>query len=101
MLMLILWLAIIGFIVGLIARAIVPGPDPMGIFGTILLGLAGSVVGGFIAGLLFRPDNGSENFGPAGFIGSILGAVLLLVLWRFATGRGRTGYGFGRRRRVW
>ena len=48
MLMFIMWLAIVGFIAGLLARAILPGDDAMGILGTIFLGLVGSVVGGFL-----------------------------------------------------
>jgi uncharacterized membrane protein YeaQ/YmgE (transglycosylase-associated protein family) len=72
---------VIGLIVGVLAKFIMPGKDPGGIIITILIGIAGSFVGGFIGSLL--------GFGPVtGFnIGSLLlaigGAVLLLILYRF------------------
>jgi uncharacterized membrane protein YeaQ/YmgE (transglycosylase-associated protein family) len=72
-----------GLVVGIIARFLMPGPQPMGIIITILLGIAGSFVGGFLASLVRgRALDGSE---PAGWIGAILGALLLLFLYsRFA-----------------
>jgi uncharacterized membrane protein YeaQ/YmgE (transglycosylase-associated protein family) len=76
---------IFGAIVGVIARFIMPGRDPMGWFMTILLGIVGSVVGGLLLGLII----GGRTTDPAGWIGSILGALLLLWLYRkFGTGRG-------------
>jgi uncharacterized membrane protein YeaQ/YmgE (transglycosylase-associated protein family) len=76
---------IFGAIVGVIARFIMPGRDPMGWFMTILLGIVGSVVGGLLLGLLI----GGRTTDPAGWIGSVLGALLLLWLYRkFGTGRG-------------
>lgn len=84
----IVYLIVVGFIVGLIARALVPGGDPMGIGGTILLGVAGSFLGGFILNVLFRPDGPDRtDVSMAGWLGSILGAVLVLFLWRAGTGR--------------
>lgn len=80
----VLWL-IMGFIAGLIARAVVPGDDSMGIVGTIVLGLAGSLVGGFIANALVR---GHQGFSTAGLIGSILGAVVVLLVYRAVSHRG-------------
>jgi uncharacterized membrane protein YeaQ/YmgE (transglycosylase-associated protein family) len=77
----ILWWIIIGFVVGLIARAIMPGDDNMGIFMTAALGIAGSFLGGFISSLLFRAPAG--GFHAAGFIGSLIGALILLGLVRF------------------
>lgn len=71
---------IFGLIAGGIARLLVPGSGPIGCLGTMLLGIAGSFVGGFIAHLLFRGDWG--EFEPASLIGSVLGAVLLLVIGR-------------------
>jgi uncharacterized membrane protein YeaQ/YmgE (transglycosylase-associated protein family) len=70
---------IVGLIVGALAKLIMPGRDPGGIFVTMLLGLAGSLVGGFFGRLLglYGPHEG------AGFIVSILGAILLLALYRF------------------
>ena len=70
---------IIGLIAGAIARWLMPGPDPMGWLGTILLGVVGSLVGGTILNLLF---GGGLELSAAGILGSILGALLVLVLWR-------------------
>ena len=70
---------IIGLIAGAIARWIMPGPDPMGWLGTIVLGIVGSFVGGFVLNLV--TGNGME-LSPSGIIGSILGALLVLFIWR-------------------
>lgn len=67
--------AIAGLIIGLIARLLVPGPQHIGILRTMLLGVVGSFVGGFIGFLIF----GGAPIQAAGWIGSIIGAVL--VLW--------------------
>jgi uncharacterized membrane protein YeaQ/YmgE (transglycosylase-associated protein family) len=80
-------LAIVGGLAGALARAVVPGPDPMSIFGTICLGIVGSFIGGLIVGLIFRPDDG-EAFAPVGFLGSVGGAVVALLLWRAMGGAG-------------
>jgi uncharacterized membrane protein YeaQ/YmgE (transglycosylase-associated protein family) len=74
---------IFGLIVGVIARFLMPGPQPMGIIITTLLGIAGSFFGGMIANLI---QGGSlTDPRPVGWIGSVLGAVLLLFLYgRFA-----------------
>jgi uncharacterized membrane protein YeaQ/YmgE (transglycosylase-associated protein family) len=93
MITLIVVLLVIGFIVGLVARALVPGRDPMGILGTIALGIVGSFVGGFIDSFA---QYHTLSFHPSGIIWSIVGAIVLLVLLRVAhlePGRG------GRRRR--
>jgi uncharacterized membrane protein YeaQ/YmgE (transglycosylase-associated protein family) len=71
---LLVFLAVWGLVVGALARLALPGPDPMGVFATIGLGLAGSFIGGLIAGLLWAR--------AAGFVFSILGAILLLYLYR-------------------
>jgi len=76
----IIWSIIVGFIVGLIARAIVPGAQQMGFIMTTILGIVGSVVGGFIGGLISRPPEGAK-FHPAGFFLSILGAIVLLLIF--------------------
>lgn len=73
-----IWWIIVGFIVGLIARAIMPGVDHMGFWMTSLIGIGGSLVGGVIGMVIKRPAPGSA-FHPAGFILSIVGA--LIVLW--------------------
>lgn len=77
------WL-IVGLLAGAIARALVPGPDPMGLLGTMLLGLVGSVIGGLIGNLFV---SGDQDLTPAGLIGSILGAVIALLVYRAATRR--------------
>jgi uncharacterized membrane protein YeaQ/YmgE (transglycosylase-associated protein family) len=73
----ILWSIIVGFIVGAISGAIMH--THLGFIGTTLLGIAGSIVGGLIARLFSRPPEGSK-FHPAGFIMSIIGAVVLVFL---------------------
>lgn len=77
---------VFGLIAGFIARAIVPGKDDIGILRTIILGVVGSVVGGLIFGLL---TVGLRGFQPAGWIGSIIGAVIVLVIYNQVTGRKR------------
>jgi uncharacterized membrane protein YeaQ/YmgE (transglycosylase-associated protein family) len=72
---------VFGLVVGIIARFLLPGEQPMGLIMTILLGVAGSFVGGYL-GTMFHggPMDLSQ---PAGWIGSIIGAVLLLVAYGF------------------
>ena len=67
---------IVGFIVGVLARWIFPGTVPLGFWLTTGLGIAGSVVGGVISDLIFRSPDG--KFHPAGWVMSIVGALLLL-----------------------
>jgi len=76
-----LWSVVVGFVVGLIARAIMPGVQHMGFIATTLVGIVGSVVGGVIGGIVSRPKEGAK-FHPAGFILSLVGAVLVLFLWQ-------------------
>jgi uncharacterized membrane protein YeaQ/YmgE (transglycosylase-associated protein family) len=76
----IIWSVIVGFIVGWIAKKILPGAEHLGFILTSLLGIAGSIVGGLIARLFSKPAPGSP-FHPAGFIMSIIGALILLYLW--------------------
>lgn len=77
---------VFGLIAGFIARAIVPGKDDIGILRTIVLGVVGSIVGGLIFGLL---TGGLRGFEPAGWIGSVIGAVIVLVIYNQVTGRKR------------
>ena len=77
-----IWSVIVGFIVGLIARAILPGADHLGFWMTSIVGIGGSVVGGFIGALIKKPTDGAM-FHPAGFVMSIIGAVVLLYALRF------------------
>ena len=80
----IVWWLIVGLVAGLMARLVVPGRDPMGWVGTLLLGLVGSLVGGVIGNAFAAGD---QDFSPAGIIGSIVGAVIALLIWRAASGR--------------
>ena len=87
MLWFIIVLLIVGFIAGGIARLLVPGPDPMSLFGTWLLGVIGSFVGGFVGYVLFGRDLDDGVVQTSGIIGSILGAVVALLVYRFANRR--------------
>jgi uncharacterized membrane protein YeaQ/YmgE (transglycosylase-associated protein family) len=69
---------VFGLIVGFIARALVPGRDDIGVLRTIALGVVGSVLGGVVFGLL---TGGLRGFHPAGWIGSVIGAVVVLLLY--------------------
>ncbi len=71
------WIVFV-LIVGFIARALVPGRDSIGVLRTIVLGVIGSVLGGFVFGLF---TVGLRGFQPAGWIGSIVGAVIVLLLY--------------------
>ncbi|WP_243788725.1 GlsB/YeaQ/YmgE family stress response membrane protein [Saccharopolyspora gloriosae] len=75
---------VFGLIAGFIARAVVPGKDDIGLLMTIVLGVVGSVVGGLIFGLL---TVGIRGFQPTGWIGSIIGAIVVLVIYNAVTGR--------------
>ena len=81
----ILWMIIIGFVVGLIARALMPGRDPAGFIMTVVLGIVGSVIAGFL-GQSHRLYNQGE---PAGLLAAVLGAMLVLFVYRMSV-RGRT-----------
>ncbi len=77
-----IWYVITGFVVGLIARAILPGADRMGLIATTVLGILGSLLGGFVGSLISKPPEGA-SFHRAGFLMSLIGAIVLLLLWRF------------------
>lgn len=87
----VLGLLLIGLIAGFLARALVPGDDSMGIVATIVLGVVGSFVGGFLGWLLFGKDLDEGALQPSGIIGSIIGAVIVLLVWRAVGGRRRRG----------
>lgn len=73
---------LVGLIVGVIARALMPGPDPIGIIGTIVIGIVGAIAGGYLWRAIFGQSEGVE------WIGSIIAAMVLLWIWRrMATGR--------------
>jgi len=75
---------IVGLVAGFIARLLVPGPDPMGWLGTMVLGIVGSFVGGTLAALVF---GGTLELSASGIIGSVIGSIILLLLWRAMGGR--------------
>ena len=75
-----LWMFIIGVVIGAIARLIMPGAHGIGILMTGVLGIAGSFVGGFIARLFSKPADGAIVH-PAGLILSVIGAAILLYAW--------------------
>jgi len=75
-----IWMFIVGIIVGAIARFIMPGAVHMGIIMTGILGIAGSIVGGFIARMFSKPAEGAVIH-PAGIILSVIGAMVLLFVW--------------------
>jgi len=81
MLGLIISLIIIGLIAGAIARLLVPGKQDLSIPATILLGIVGSFVGGFIGYLLFHKDGQDGFFQPSGIFGSIIGSIIVLLIW--------------------
>ena len=80
-----IWWLIIGLIAGALARLIMPGRDAMSWLSTMLLGIVGSIVGGLISWAIWGTDNG--RFQPAGFILSLIGAILLLWIYRMAKSR--------------
>ena len=87
MLGLILTIIVVGLIAGALARLLVPGRQGLSIPMTILLGIIGSFVGGFLGYLIFGRDAGSGLLQPAGIIGSVIGAVIVLLIWTRVSGR--------------
>lgn len=79
----ILWTLVIGLVVGAIAKLLMPGKDPGGCIITMLIGIAGA----FVAGFLGRALGWYEVGQPAGFIASIIGAMLLLLVYRLVIGK--------------
>ena len=75
----IIWSIIVGFFIGLIARALVPGDQQLGFWATSFIGIGGSVVGGLIARIFSKPKDGAF-FHPAGFILSVIGAIIVLII---------------------
>ena len=88
MLWTILGLIVIGLIAGFIARAVIPGKQNLGILMTIVLGIIGSFVGGFLGFLIFGSDPNGGFFQASGIIGSIIGAIIVLGIYVAVTRRG-------------
>lgn len=79
---------VIGIIAGYLARLLVPGRDPMGFVQTVVLGVVGSFVGGFLGYVLFDKDVAEGGIQASGLLGSIIGAVIALLIYNAATRRG-------------
>jgi uncharacterized membrane protein YeaQ/YmgE (transglycosylase-associated protein family) len=84
-----IWMILVGLFVGVVAKLLMPGPDPGGLVMTIVIGICGSVIAGFLGRSIGWYSVGE----PAGFIASIVGAILLLFLYRVLTGQGKSGKG--------
>jgi uncharacterized membrane protein YeaQ/YmgE (transglycosylase-associated protein family) len=80
----IITLIIVGAIAGALARLIVPGKQNLSVLATIILGIVGSFVGGFLANLIFH---GSLSLNSSGIIGSVIGAIIVLLIWIRVGGR--------------
>jgi uncharacterized membrane protein YeaQ/YmgE (transglycosylase-associated protein family) len=87
MLGLILTIIVVGLIAGALARLIIPGRQDMSIVMTIVLGIVGSFVGGFLGYLLFHKDAQDGFLQPAGILGSVIGAIIVLLIWSRVGGR--------------
>jgi uncharacterized membrane protein YeaQ/YmgE (transglycosylase-associated protein family) len=82
-----IWWLIVGLIVGALARLIMPGRDAMSWLSTMLLGIVGSIVGGLISWAIWGPDTRTGGFHAAGFFLSLIGAIVVLWIWRMISHR--------------
>lgn len=80
-------LLIIGIVAGYVARLLVPGRDSMGVGATIVLGIVGSFIGGSLGYLLFHRDSSEGFVQPSSWIGSVIGAVIALLVYNAVSGR--------------
>ena len=78
---------ILGLIAGVIAKALLPGDDPGGLIITTIIGVVGAILGGFLAGALFDADPMDEFFDISSWLTAIVGALILLVIYRVVVGR--------------
>ena len=78
---------ILGLLAGIIAKAILPGDDPGGLIVTTIIGVVGAILGGFLAGMLFNADPLDEFFDISTWVTAIVGAIVLLVIYRVVVGR--------------
>jgi len=84
----IVYLIVMGLVAGFIARALVPGKDAMSVGATMVLGIVGSFIGGFIGYALTHKDSTDGAFQASGIIGSVVGAVIALLIYRAINSRG-------------
>ena len=82
---------VLGLLAGAIAKAVLPGDDPGGIIVTMIIGIVGAILGGFLAQLLFNIDTLDEFFDISTWLTAIIGAIILLFIYRLVVGRGRRG----------
>ena len=80
---------VLGLLAGAIAKAILPGDDPGGIIVTMIIGIVGALLGGFLGQALFGVDTLDEFFDISTWLTAIVGAIILLVTYRLVTGRRR------------
>jgi uncharacterized membrane protein YeaQ/YmgE (transglycosylase-associated protein family) len=80
---------VLGLLAGAIAKAILPGDDPGGIIVTMIIGIVGALLGGFLGQALFNVDTLDEFFDISTWLTAIIGAIILLLLYRLVTGRRR------------
>jgi uncharacterized membrane protein YeaQ/YmgE (transglycosylase-associated protein family) len=80
---------ILGLIAGAIAKALLPGDDPGGFIITMIIGVAGALIGGFLAGVVFDADPLDEFFDISTWITAIVGSIVLLLIYRMIAGRRR------------
>ena len=78
---------ILGLLAGAIAKALLPGDDPGGFIVTALIGVAGALIGGFLAGALFDADPMDDFFDISTWLTAIIGSIVLLLIYRLVTGR--------------
>ena len=78
---------VIGIVAGYLARLLVPGRDPMSFVQTVVLGVVGSFIGGFLGYVLFDKDIGEGALQASGVVGSVIGAVVALLIYNAATNR--------------
>lgn len=86
----IIYLLVIGVVAGYLARLLVPGKDPMGFWATVLLGIVGSFVGGFLGYIVTGEDFDEGAIQASGIFGSLIGAIIALLIYR-AIARRETG----------
>ena len=82
-----LWMFIVGLLVGIVAKFLMPGKDPGGFFVTAFIGIAGMFVGGYLSQMLGFRSAVSGSVEPAGFIGGVIGSIILLLLYRLIKGK--------------